>query len=46
MAQAHISVSLLSFNDLYKTILIVYFGLGIGIGIVGSSISMRKYLEV
>ena len=46
MAQAHISVSLLSFNDLYKTILIVYFGLGIGIGIVGSSISMRKYLDV
>ena len=46
MAQAHISVALLSFNDLYKTILIVYFGLGIGIGIVGSSISMRKYLEV
>ena len=46
MATAHISVSLLSFNDLYKTILIVYLGLGIGIGIVGSSISMRKYLEV
>ena len=46
MATAHISVSLLSFSDLYVTILIVYLGLGIGIGIVGSSISMRKYLEV
>ena len=46
MATAHISVSLLSFNDLYRTIIIVYFGLGIGIGVVGSSISMRKYLEV
>ena len=46
MATARISIGLLSFNDLYKTILIVYLGLGIGIGIVGSSISMRKYLEV
>ena len=46
MATARISISLLSFNDLYRTILIVYLGLGIGIGIVGSSISMRKYLEV
>ena len=46
LATAHINISLLSFNELYRTILIVYFGLGIGIGIIGSSISMRKYLEV
>ena len=37
---------LLKFEDMFKLILIVYLGLGIGIGAVGSSISMRKYLEV
>ena len=38
--------SLLNFSDMFNLILIVYLGLGIGIGILGSSISMRKYLEV
>ena len=37
---------LLAFSDMFNLILIVYLALGIGIGIVGSSISMRKYLEV
>ena len=41
-----VNVSLLSFNDMYKLILLVYLALGIGIGVIGSSISMRKYLEV
>ena len=41
-----IGLSVLSFNNLFAQIVIVYFVLGIGIGIVGSSISMRKYLEV
>ena len=41
-----IDVSLLSFNEMFSLILIVYLILGVGIGIVGSSISMRKYLEV
>lgn len=38
--------TLLNFSDMFNLILIVYLGLGIGIGILGSSISMRKYLEV
>lgn len=37
---------LLEFKDMFNLILIVYLGLGIGIGVVGSSISMKKYLEV
>lgn len=46
MAKIDLTVSLLSFNELYRLILIVYMALGIGIGVIGSSISMRKYLEV
>ena len=37
---------LLNFSEMFTLILTVYLGLGIGIGVVGSSISMRKYLEV
>lgn len=46
MILQQMQVSLLQFQDLSRYILIVYAVLGIGIGIVGSSISMRKYLEV
>ncbi len=45
-AKIRMQVSLLSFNEIYKLILIVYMILGIGIGVLGSSISMKKYLEV
>lgn len=41
-----IGVNILSFNNLFTEIVAVYLILGIGIGILGSSISMRKYLEV
>lgn len=41
-----IGVSILSFNNLFTEIVAVYFVLGIGIGILGSSISMKKYLDV
>ena len=41
-----ISISLLSFSDIFGLIIAVYLGLGIGIGVIGSMISMRKYLEV
>ena len=41
-----ISIQLLSFADIFTLVIIVYLGLGIGIGIIGSMISMRKYLEV
>lgn len=37
---------LLNFKDMFNLILTVYLTLGIGIGMLGSSISMRKYLEV
>lgn len=43
---ATINLSLLSFSDMFTLIMIVYVGLGIGIGIIGSTISMRKYLKV
>lgn len=41
-----LSISLLSFGDMFGQIVLVYMLLGVGIGIIGSSISMRKYLEV
>ncbi len=41
-----LGMSFVSFADMFNLMLSVYMILGIGIGIVGSSISMRKYLEV
>lgn len=41
-----LTISLYTFNQLFVRILIVYLILGIGIGILGSVISMRKYLKV
>ncbi len=41
-----INIPLLTFQELFKTLLIVYLVLGIGIGALGSAISMKKYLEV
>ena len=41
-----LSISLVSFSDMFNLIIFTYLALGIGIGIIGSSISMRKYLEV
>ena len=43
---AKMQISLLRFQDFYKYVLAVYGILGVGIGIIGSSISMKKYLEV
>ena len=37
---------MLQFKDLFSSILIVYIILGVGIGIIGSRVSMRKYLDV
>jgi cell division transport system permease protein len=39
-------LGIISFSDMFGLILIVYLALGIGIGIIGSMISMRRYLEV
>lgn len=41
-----INMSLVSFSDMFSSIIFVYMLLGIGIGILGSIISMRKYLKV
>ena len=41
-----IGIGLLSFSDMFFLVLAVYLLLGIGIGILGSIISMRKYLKV
>lgn len=39
-------ITLLKFVEIAKPIAVVYAALGIGVGIVGSSMSMKKYLEV
>ena len=41
-----INMSLISFKDMFNSIILVYMLLGIGIGVLGSMISMRKYLKV
>lgn len=41
-----LGLKLLEFSDMFNIILIVYLILGVGIGILGSSLSMRKYLKV
>ena len=38
--------SMLEFKEMFNLILTVYLGLGVGIGAIGSGISMKKYLEV
>ncbi|MDR0979448.1 MAG: permease-like cell division protein FtsX [Lachnospiraceae bacterium] len=41
-----INLTLLTFNQMVNLIVLVYLGLGVGIGMIGSIISMRKYLDV
>ena len=41
-----LSLTLLPFTDMIYLVLIVYLLLGIGVGVLGSTISMRKYLKV
>ena len=41
-----IGVTLVGFSDMFSSIIFVYMLLGIGIGAIGSIISMRKYLKV
>ena len=41
-----VGVTLVSFSDMFSSIIFVYMLLGIGIGALGSIISMRKYLKV
>ncbi len=41
-----INMSLVTFSEMFNSIIVVYMLLGIGIGALGSIISMRKYLKV
>jgi cell division transport system permease protein len=41
-----LEITFVTFTDMFKLLIMVYLLLGIGIGVAGSSISMRKYLEV
>ncbi len=43
---ANMGLSLLTFSDIFGLVITVYLVLGIGIGTLGSVISMKKYLEV
>lgn len=42
----NLGITLVSFNDMFTMLIIIYLALGMGIGVLGSAISMRKYLEV
>lgn len=41
-----LGITLVGFGDMFTLIILVYLALGIGIGVIGSALSMRKYLEV
>lgn len=41
-----LQISLLTFSDMLSMLFVVYIIMGIGIGAIGSAISMKKYLEV
>ena len=41
-----LGITFVSFTDMFTMIILVYLALGIGIGVIGSSLSMKKYLEV
>ena len=43
---SNLGLRLLDFSDMFNLILIIYLALGVGIGVLGSSLSMRKYLKV
>ena len=41
-----LGLTMLPFTDMLSLVLLVYLVLGIGVGVLGSTISMRKYLKV
>ena len=43
---SNLGLTLLEFSEMFNLILIVYLVLGVGIGVLGSTLSMRKYLKV
>jgi len=42
----NLGITFMSFGDMFSMLIMVYLALGIGIGVLGSAISMKKYLEV
>ena len=42
----NLGLTLLEFSEMFNLILIVYLVLGVGLGVLGSTLSMRKYLKV
>jgi len=42
----NIGVGLLQFSDIFQITILVYIVLGVGIGVLGSVVSMKKYLKV
>ena len=46
MITATFNCQLLLFKDIFYENLLVFSVLGIGIGVLGSSLSMKKYLKV
>ena len=46
LVSVNLGFTLLTFKDMFSLIITVYLGVGIGIGALGSAISMKKYLEV
>ena len=43
---ARLHLNLLAFNEMFNFIVIIYLVLGMGIGVIGSTKSMKKYLKV
>ena len=43
---ANLGLKLLAFNEMFNFIVIIYLVLGMGIGVIGSTKSMKKYLKV
>jgi cell division transport system permease protein len=39
-------IGLIAFSDMFRVIMLIYLAIGVGIGLFGSSRSMKKYLEV
>lgn len=46
MIRTNFKFSLLQFNDIFQLVILVYIVLGVGIGVIGSILSMKKYLKV
>jgi cell division transport system permease protein len=42
----NLEITFVTFADMFQLLMVVYLILGIGIGVIGSSISMKRYLEV